>query len=154
MNKFFIFLAFVSFALLACSDEPAPSHSELCAKNPITKECLKGRWSLERIENDNGDCPRYNVSDLTFKANGEFIWEDDKYDRSGYWKLNDKGTEIDIECISGDCVDGFEKIKANISIKSGDLIVTATSDGLTSFSQCKITSSAKLTEVFGWQGAK
>jgi len=160
MNKFLLFLAFASFALLACSEEPAPTHAELCAKTPITKECLVGRWFLERViregsEANDPDCNRTdNVRNLTFKANGEFTFEIGNNETNGLWKLSDKGTEImEIECRIGACADGFEKVNAKISLKNSELRVAA--DGFTSFSQCKLEgSSIKLVEVFGWQGAK
>jgi len=162
MNKFFIFLAFVAFvafALLACSNEPAPSHADLCAKKPITKECLAGKWYLERViresGNNDGDC-NHKGKGLNLKKNGEFSFEGgvNNIETNGTWKLNEAGTEMTIECRSGDCTENVPYvINAEIELKDSDLRVI--SKGYTSFSQCKLegNSATKLIEVFSWQTA-
>jgi len=162
MNKILFILAFVSFVLLACSKDPEPTHPELCAKAPpITKECLVGRWSLDDVLKNSGGteisdagCRPGNgvYGSLTFKSDGQFSFEMGDLEKNGYWKLNEKGTEMKIECPGSDCDIDIPEINAKISIKNSNLRVTST--GYTSFSQCKTSGSAELIEVFGWQGAK
>jgi len=162
MNKLFPLLAFAAFALVACSeDKPAPSHSELCAQKTLTKECLVGRWYLEKVVRGESDSPDPNCNpdpkgrDLRLKANGEFSFEGGKWniESNGTWKLNETGTSIEIECKSGDCTEGFDRgVNADIKIYgSAELRISA--NGYASFSQCKLSGTTKLTEVFGWQGA-
>jgi len=158
MNKLFLFLAFAVFALVACSEDKSESHSELCAKTPLTKECLVGRWYLERVVSgefgDNDfDCNK-NGRDLKLEKNGDFSFEGGIHDlrTKGKWKLNEAGTSIEIECIIGDCSEGFDRINADINVQGIELRVSA--NGYASFSQCEPSNSKKLTEVFSWQGDK
>jgi hypothetical protein len=156
MDKFFFFIAFASFALLACSDDkPPPSHYELCAKKTITEECLIGRWYLERIEGYQG-C-KSNGGNLKLKANGEFSFENgsvsaegNTYDieASGIWKLTETGMEI--KCTAGYCTK--EEVFFNVTIDIQNSNLRITNIGFPSFLGICIGSGMRFTEVFSWQG--
>jgi hypothetical protein len=158
MNKFFLFLAFASFALLACSDDkPQPSHHELCAKKPITKECLIGRWYLERIEGSQG-CDSKGGS-LKLKADGNFSFENgsvsvkentyDEIEAYGIWKLTETGMEI--TCTAGNCTKENELFSVAIGIENLNLKVT--NSDYPSFLGICMGSGMRFTEVFSWQGS-
>jgi len=157
MNKLFLFLAFAVFALIACSeDKPAPTHSELCAKKPITKECLIGKWILENVirESDNPEPLCDSKGELKLEANGDFSFKGGIYNLTPYgiWNLNEKG-EIEIEFIAGTNLEIPDKITATTEVRYTTGQLRLTSYGYTSFSQCKINGNTKLIEVFTWSGS-
>ncbi|GBU23408.1 hypothetical protein R83H12_00019 [Fibrobacteria bacterium R8-3-H12] len=161
MNKFFLFLAFALFALTACSDDKsAPSHSELCAKKPITKECLAGRWNLENVNDGHSGCkPNSKGGSLKLQANGEFSFYGgyDFYeipverDTKGTWELSGTGA-MKIKCTIG--CENENEIDATVEVNSSGSELRVSTKGYTSFLQCSVGSpSASLTEVYSWQGA-
>jgi hypothetical protein len=156
MNKLFLFLA---FALVACSDDPPASHSELCAKNSNSKECLAGRWYLEDIEGGNRNC-KPNDGYLTLQANGEFFFRGsyNVYNSTdttkGYWNLNETGKKMNIEC-KIDCrnANAPREIEADIEIINNGAKLRLTTSGYTAFLQCSIgINSTEFTEIFSRQG--
>jgi hypothetical protein len=158
MNKFLLFLAFAIFALAACSeDKPPPSHSELCAKKPITKECLVGRWALEEVEGGNSQCnPNKGIiNSLKLYANGEFSfnggYEAAVFETNGNWELNE--AVMKINCIIGDCNPDINyPIDATIEIRNSKLRIAT--QGYTGFLQCSVGSLyTTFTEVYSWQSA-
>jgi len=165
MNKLSLFLAFASFALVACSDDSSEYHAG-CSKS--TKDCLVGMWQLQRIEKANGnkdpDCsvnsevPRENTSDkLTLEKNGDFLFAGGALDIdiAGDWSLNEDGT-LKIECLpKANCPNSPsfpipDVINATIEVTTAELKVTT--PGYTAFSRCRRESSERLTEVFSWVG--
>jgi len=167
MNKYFLFLAFVSFVLVACSDGGSSEYHAGCSKS--TKDCLVGVWQLQKIYRSNGredpdcnvrnDVGRENTSDqLTFEKNGDFSFAGGVYgiEIAGEWDLNDDGT-MKIECLpKNNCINYNppipDVINATIEVTKAELRVTT--PGYTSFSRCKLESIERLTEVFSWVGPK
>jgi len=160
MNKLLPFLAFAVFTLIACSeDKPAASHSELCAKKPVTRECLVGRWALDKIEGSSECKPNkemYNNS-LKLQANGQFTFNggigDTPNEIMGNWELNE--AIMKINCTIGDFNPEIDyPVDATIEIirSGGELRITT--KGYSSFLQCSVGSqSASFTEVYTWQGS-
>jgi hypothetical protein len=172
MNKLFLFLAFTSFALVACSDDSSSEYHAGCSKSTKPKDCLIGVWQLKKVERANGaDDPycnyygdygdRENRSDqLTFEKNGEFSFAGGilDIDIMGDWSLNEDGTIMNIECLpKANCVNYPppsipDVINASFEVTAKELRVTT--PGYTSFSRCKLDASDRLTEVFFWVGPK
>lgn len=157
MSKFLLFPAFAIFALVACSDKEKdpPNHAELCAKKPITRECLAGKWRLERVEGAS-DCNKNNnelSGRLELYINGTFSFEGGIYniETYGHWTPSEDGKAMDIKCEGGDCMEDLPvDTNAEIEVTSRELKVT--SKKYTSFSRCNTGSStAKLIEVFSWE---
>jgi len=157
MYKLFLFLAFAVFVLVACSeDKPPPSHSELCTKKPVTKECLVGRWALEEVEGGNAECnPNKEINNsLKLQANGEFSFNggyDKELEKYGDWELNE--TVMKIDCKIGDCDPGVAyPVDAEIEIRNSKLRIAT--KGHTVFLQCSVGSPfTNFTEVYSWQSA-
>jgi hypothetical protein len=161
MDKLFLFPAFAVFALVACSDDkPPPSHYELCAKKTITKDCLAGKWNLERIEGS-PECSS-NGGILKLKANGEFSFENGNVtaggkefngiEANGSWKLTETGTVMEIICSTGICTVEDEPFNVAIDVKNPQNL-KVTHSGYPSFLGICMGSSINFTEVFSWQGS-
>jgi len=132
MNKFFLFLAFAAFALVACSDnsKPPPSREELCKAPIITKECLVGKWTLEEVKGDTEkDCEGGN---LELYEDGSFTFSNSKRTSIGAWKLNEGGT-MKIDCESEDY-----HISVGITVVYPKLEVNS-ENNKASFSQCPLS---------------
>jgi len=167
MNKLSLFLAFASFALIACSNGGSSEYHAGCSKS--TKDCLVGVWQLQKIYRPNGkedpfcnvnnDVGRENTSDqLTLDKDGGFSFAGGILDIEimGDWDLNDDGT-MKIECLpKANCPNYTppipDIINATIEVTPAELRVTT--PGYTSFSRCKLESLERLTEVFSWVGSK
>jgi len=141
MNKFPFFLAFATFALLACSgDEPEPDHYEICAKNPFSKKCLTGSWMLVDVEGSSTGCkPADDIDDiLKLKANGQFVFQGysiyPDFETNGTWEVNDK--VMTINCITGDCSENYPLDATFEVIKSGQELRITTANGRSAFLQC------------------
>jgi len=162
MNKLFLLLAFAVFALVACSeDKPPPSQSEICSKNPKTKECLLGRWYLQKVEGSQG-C-KSDGGNLKFevkKGNLEFSFSDgdvtaegNHYDNIetsyGTWKLTDTG--IEITCTVGFC--GKDE-PFNVSVEFASNNLRITNNGFPSFLGHCVGAGIDFTEVYTWAGSK
>jgi len=152
MNKFFIFLAFAVFTLIACSEEkPEPSHSELCSEKTITKDCLVGKWRIEKVEGTPTCTPNPNQPGLKFEANGKFSFKggyinDINPNTNGTWVLDEKGTTMEIS-VKGDYI---YDLSATIEIlNTGNELRITSSTNRSSFLQC---GEGNFTEVFSWQG--
>ncbi len=156
MNKFLLFLVFASFALITCSkDEPPQSHSKLCEKKPVTKECITGEWFLESVIRES-ESPEPNCNSkgkLKLEASGDFSFEGGIYNLKPYgtWNLNEKG-ELEIEFIAGNNLEIPSKITATVEIGYSTGQLKVATNGYTSFSQCKLNDSTKLIEVYTWSG--
>lgn len=158
MKKLFIFPAFAFFAFVACSkDEPAPTHSELCAKKPIARECLIGRWSLDKVGGGSQCSPnKSKENSLKLEANGQFSYKgydlskDIEFETNGYWELN--GTVMKISCNTGDCLGIDYPIDATVDVFSSGRELEITTKSYTGFSQCSVGTTSNLTEVYTWQG--
>jgi len=162
MNKLFPLLAFAAFALVACSeDKPEATHAELCAKVPVVKECLLGRWFLESVEG-NSECKPNDMlenslnllqekGELRFSFKGGYsVYE---LETNGTWELND--SVMKIGCKFGNCDKRINyPIDATIEVRSsGSKLRITTNNGFTSFLQCSVgISSEKYTEIFSRQG--
>jgi len=155
MNKLFPLLAFAAFALVACSeDKPEPSQSEICAKKPITRECLIGNWYLDKMEGGRSNCtPSADKPNmLNLMANGQFSfignYDNVEIDTKGTWELNEAGMRIN--CIVGTCDLGIDyPVDAAIETRTGGrLELRITTDNYTAFLQCN----QNLSEVFVWRG--
>jgi len=158
MNKFFLFLAFAAFALVACSeDKPEPTQSDICAKRPITKECLIGKWYLDRVEGGNNQCNPTSESNLELQKNGRFIFNG-AYDNSsemeklGFWELIDGGMKITFD--NGDYDPRNNPVDATLETRNaGRLELRISTKGYTSFLQCSVSSpTTDFVEVFVWRG--
>jgi len=149
--KYFLFLAFVSFALVACSEDPEPAYHAACSKS--TRNCLVGIWKLQNVENGGGACNWDNRNDqLTLKEDGDFEFEDGINDKiiSGEWSLSEDEKKINIKCMI-DCNGAIPtNFSTDIKVTAKELRVTA--PGYASFSQCYIGGSDRLTELFFWEG--
>jgi len=159
MNKLSLFLAFAVFALVACSeDKPSPSHSELCAKTPITKECLAGKWYLERVEGTQG-C-NSSGGNLKLKENGEFSFENgsvtiegstyNDIEALGIWKVTETGMEI--TCTAGFCTNENVPFNVTIDIQNSNNL-KLTNIGYPGFLGICIGEGMRFIEVYSWQGS-
>jgi len=155
MNKLFPLLAFAAFALVACSeDKLEPTQTEICAKRPITKECLIGKWDLKSVDVKGvSGCNPADGDKLELEKNGRFTFYFTRRDgvqleKNGIWALQDGGMIITFE--NGDYnYDGINPIDARIDIGTGpELKITTTN--YSGFLQCN--ASATFTEIFAWRG--
>jgi len=152
MNKFFIFLTFASFALLACSDDtPPPEHSDLCKKSPITKECLKGRWFLESVEGHR-DCTYDGGGILKLEADGNYSFNSEKTETHGTWKLTENADEMEIICKFGECIEEIadKPFNVKIEVQYPGTKLRVINEKFASFSE--LCSGNSFTEIFSWQG--
>jgi hypothetical protein len=103
MNKRFLFLAFVAFAVFSCSDDKSPSREEICRKIPVERDCLIGEWSFKGVvyQNDKDishDCGDQGVLVFAVK-NGDYYYrfKGGVYSRevTGAWFI--EGNTITIE---------------------------------------------------------
>jgi len=153
MNKLFPLLAFVAFALVACSeDKPPPSQTEICSK--ITKECLIGNWYLDRVEG-HSSCNSASGNNLELEKKGRFTFKftegDLRLEKLGAWELLEDG-EMKITFDGGDYdYDGINPINAKLDVRNtGRLELRVTTSSYSGFLQCNPSST--FTEIFVWSG--
>jgi len=155
MNKFFISLAFAAFMLFAsCSSPSDSSSSDLCTK-AITKECLAGKWHLEKVVKGTAaisECtPKEGTNELKLNKDGSFEFKGgySVYTETyGTFELDENGTTMTINA-SGD----YEyNLSATLEIRSsGEELRITSKDDYSSFLQC---GAVNATEVFYWQGKR
>jgi len=158
MNKLYLFLVFAVFALVACSEEkPPPTQTEICAKIPITKECLIGKWYLDMVDGGNSECNPTSESNLELQKNGRFIFNgaygsNPKLEKLGAWELIGGGMKITFD--GGDYDPRSESIDATLETRNtGHLELRINTKGYTGFLQCNVgSSSTDFTEIFSWNG--
>ncbi len=161
MNKLIPFLAFVAFALVACSeDKPELTQTEICSKRPITKECLVGRWDLKSMEvvgYPSSGCGPASGDYLELEKKGRFTFSFTssngvRLEKLGIWELIDGGMKITFDGgdYNRDDPNRINPIDSQIDIRSGPELIIVTKN-YSAFLQCN-ASSATFTEVFGWRG--
>jgi len=155
MNKLYLFLAFAVFALVACSeDKPQPTQSEICAKKPVTKECLIGKWYLSNVEG-HYECTPAGGDNLVLDKKGGFTFNFSRnnvnnWEKTGTWELLDGG-EMKITFFDGGDYDpsGTNPINAKIDVSAGPKLEITTTN-YSGFLQCGAP--VKFTEIYVWGG--
>jgi len=154
MNKFFIFFAFASFALVGCSDNnKEPKRGDLCAA--ITKECLAGIWLLQTVEGGLGECNPTDRGDLELLKSGRFIFNGayggyPSEEKRGTWELL-PGEKMKIS-FDGGGDPSIKDVTATFKIRDSGYKLEITTKGYTGFLQCRAgTDNTEYTEKFSFQ---
>jgi hypothetical protein len=160
MNKSSLFLACAFLAPLAffsaCSDEKKdPTHAEYCAKTPLDRNCLVGKWRLDgvysAIDGSVSQCNEGGTLDLLNNDEYHFtggVYRDNDW---GTWALN--GNNITVTVTRSESSSTGDVTEGTISLaNSGGVMWVKRKEGNSSstFSHCPVSSG--LVEKYTWSG--
>ncbi|MDR0517590.1 MAG: META domain-containing protein [Fibromonadaceae bacterium] len=90
MNKLSLSLALASLVFFAaCSDEKE-TRADICKKGP-SKECLKGKWQLNGVEDASGESHNRTPGTLSLDSDGSFDFSggaNNLQGSGGTWSVN------------------------------------------------------------------